>query len=83
MYSHFYVETTRLTLGGYVYHVLNQANGRLRIFRNDDDFLGLEQIMAYGPSGFLRVLATIELWAFNGVCFYGRVRVDICRNFCQ
>jgi hypothetical protein len=23
----------RITTGGYVYHVLNRANGRLRIFR--------------------------------------------------
>ncbi len=36
----------RVTLGGYVYHVLNRANGRLRIFRKDDDFLAFEQIMA-------------------------------------
>ncbi len=38
----------RIALGGYVYHVLNRANGRLRIFRKDDDFLGFEQIMAEG-----------------------------------
>ena len=38
----------RITLGGYVYHVLNRANGRLRIFRKDGDFLAFEQILAEG-----------------------------------
>ena len=42
----------RITLGGYVYHVLNRANGRLRIFRKDDDFLAFEQIMAEGVERF-------------------------------
>ena len=36
----------RVTLGGYVYHVLNRANGRLRIFRKKDDFLSFEKVMA-------------------------------------
>jgi len=36
----------RITPGGYVYHVLNRANGRLRIFRRDGDFLAFEQILA-------------------------------------
>ena len=38
----------RITLGGYVYHVLNRANGRLKIFKKDGDFLAFEQIMAEG-----------------------------------
>ena len=38
----------RITLGGYVYHVLNRANGRLRIFRNNGDFLAFEKILAEG-----------------------------------
>ena len=38
----------RITLGGCVYHVLNRANGRLRIFRKDGDFLAFEQILAEG-----------------------------------
>jgi putative transposase len=32
--------------GGYVYHVLNRANGRLRLFRKDDDFLAFERVLA-------------------------------------
>jgi len=36
----------RIALGGYVYHVLNRANGRLRIFRREDDFLAFEKILA-------------------------------------
>ena len=42
----------RITLGGYVYHVLNRANGRLRIFRKEDDYLAFEQIMAEGIEKF-------------------------------
>lgn len=38
----------RITAGGYVFHVLNRANGRLRIFRKDRDFLAFEQILADG-----------------------------------
>jgi putative transposase len=35
-----------------VYHVLNRANGRLRIFRKDRDFLAFEQILATGLATF-------------------------------
>jgi len=42
----------RIALGGYVYHTLNRANGRLRIFRKDDDFLAFEQILAEGVERF-------------------------------
>jgi putative transposase len=36
----------RKTKGGYFYHVLNRANGRLRIFKKRDDFLAFERILA-------------------------------------
>ena len=36
----------RITLGGYVYHVLNRANGRLQIFRKNADFIAFENILA-------------------------------------
>jgi len=42
----------RMALGGYVYHVLNRANGRLRIFRKDSDFLAFERILAEGTALF-------------------------------
>jgi putative transposase len=42
----------RIALGGYVYHALNRANGRLRIFRKDSDFLAFEQILATGLATF-------------------------------
>jgi len=42
----------RITLGGYVYHALNRANGRLRIFRKHSDFLAFEQILAEGVERF-------------------------------
>ena len=35
-----------------MYHVLNRANGRLRMFRKDDDFLAFEQILAEGIERF-------------------------------
>jgi len=38
----------RITKGGLVYHVLNRANGRLRIFNKDLDFLAFEKILAEG-----------------------------------
>lgn len=38
----------RIAIGGYVYHVLNRANGRLRIFRKAGDFLAFEKILAEG-----------------------------------
>jgi putative transposase len=35
-----------------VYHVLNRANGRLRIFRKEGDFLAFEKILADGAAMF-------------------------------
>ncbi len=35
----------RLALGGYVYHILNRASGRLTIFPKDDDFAAFERIL--------------------------------------
>jgi putative transposase len=36
----------RVNLGGYVYHVLNRANGRLRMFHKDGDYEAFERIVA-------------------------------------
>lgn len=36
----------RVAAGGYVYHVLNRANARTRIFRKDDDYAAFEQVLA-------------------------------------
>jgi putative transposase len=33
-------------VGGYAYHVLNRANGRLRLFRKQADFVAFETAMA-------------------------------------
>ena len=35
----------RKSLGNYLYHVLNRANGRLRIFKKQSDFDALERIL--------------------------------------
>lgn len=35
----------RAGLGGYVYHVLNRANGRLPIFHKDGDYAAFERIL--------------------------------------
>ena len=31
--------------GGLVYHVLNRANGRLRLFKKEEDFIAFEQVL--------------------------------------
>jgi putative transposase len=36
----------RSIIGGYVYHVLNRANGRLRLFKKDGDFAAFEQVVS-------------------------------------
>ena len=36
----------RVTLGGYVYHVLNRGNGRMRLFLKDGDYEAFERILA-------------------------------------
>jgi putative transposase len=41
-----------MALGGYVYHVLNRANGRLRIFRKESDLLAFEKILGEGLTRF-------------------------------
>jgi putative transposase len=38
--------------GGFVYHVLNRSNGRLRIFRKEEDFMAFERILAEGIERF-------------------------------
>lgn len=38
----------RIAKGNIVYHVLNRANGRLRIFKKHADFVAFEQIIAEG-----------------------------------
>ncbi len=35
----------RTLVGGYAYHVLNRANGRLRVFRKAADFAAFERIL--------------------------------------
>ncbi|MCK5563905.1 MAG: transposase [Planctomycetes bacterium] len=42
----------RITKGGIAYHVLNRANGRLRIFKRDLDFIAFENILAEGIARF-------------------------------
>ena len=42
----------RITKGGVAYHVLNRANGKLRIFKKDQDFAAFEKIIAEGLEQF-------------------------------
>ncbi len=44
--------TIRKTLGGCLYHVLNRANGRLKIFKKRDDFLAFERILGQAQERF-------------------------------
>ena len=43
----------RITKGNIVYHVLNRANGRLRIFKKADDFAAFDQLfpLYFGSGG--------------------------------
>jgi len=36
----------RIAPGGVVYHVLNRANGRLRLFKTNEDYLAFERVLA-------------------------------------
>jgi putative transposase len=36
----------RTDVGNYVYHIINRANGRARIFHNEDEYSALESILA-------------------------------------
>ena len=38
-------KTARSIVGGYAYHVLNRANGRLRLFKKAADFQAFEQVL--------------------------------------
>jgi len=42
----------RITKGGIAYHVLNRANGKLRIFKKDLDFIAFENVLAEGIDRF-------------------------------
>jgi len=35
----------RVTVGGYIYHVLNRANGRATLFKSDEDYSMFEQVL--------------------------------------
>src|SRR5687767_8407959 len=48
----------RIVPGGFVYHVLNRANGRRRIFDHDKDYRAFERVLAEIQSRIpMRVLA--------------------------
>lgn len=48
----------RFALGGYVYHVLNRANGRNVLFRTEDDYKAFEQLLTEANELFsMRILA--------------------------
>jgi putative transposase len=58
----------RSLVGGYAYHVLNRANGRLRLFRKDADFAAFEQVLSEAHDRVpLRILAYVLMgnhWHF-------------------
>ncbi|HEX9596688.1 MAG TPA: transposase, partial [Anaerolineales bacterium] len=58
----------RSIVGGYAYHVLNRANGRLRLFKKDADFAAFEQILLEAHQRVpLRILAYVLMgnhWHF-------------------
>jgi hypothetical protein len=63
----------RVAPGGIVYHVLNRANGRLRLFKKPQDFLAFERVLLLAHQRVpIRVLdwclthGEAEWWAFPG-----------------
>jgi putative transposase len=58
----------RTLIGGYAYHVLNRANGRLRMFRKEADFAAFEQMLAEAQERVpLRILGYVVMgnhWHF-------------------
>lgn len=52
IYDAFMPRRKRITKGGIAYHVMNRANGRLRIFNKDLDFIAFENILAEGIERF-------------------------------
>jgi putative transposase len=41
----------RHTPGGIIYHVLNRANGRLRLFKKEQDFAAFERVLIEEKNG--------------------------------
>jgi putative transposase len=58
----------RSIVGGYAYHVLNRANGRLKLFRKDADFAAFEKVVAEAQARVpLRILGYVVMsnhWHF-------------------
>jgi putative transposase len=58
----------RSLVGGYAYHILNRANGRLRLFRKHADFAAFEQVLSEAHERVpLRILAYVLMgnhWHF-------------------
>src|SRR4051812_42338613 len=52
----------RAAAGGLVYHVLNRANARLKIFTSDEDFAAWERVLAEAVDRFsMRLLAYVAM----------------------
>ena len=69
--------------GGYAYHVLNRAVGRMRIFGKERDFEAFEEVIARGQEaradagvGVVRACPTI------GTSCFGRAATATCRSSC-
>jgi hypothetical protein len=67
----------RSLVGGYAGHVLNRANGRLRLFKKEADFAGFEQVLTESCARVpLRVLGQVlvgnrwhfVVWPRRGRC---------------
>ncbi len=52
----------RIDLGDYVYHVINRASGRMKIFHNDADYLDFEYLLKEVKDNFdMRILAYVVM----------------------
>jgi putative transposase len=74
----------RSILGGYAYHILNRANGRLRLFKKKADFDAFEEVLAQAFERVpLRILGYTLMgnhWSRRAGIGPSKVSMSRCRN---
>jgi putative transposase len=74
---------SRISLGGFIYHVLNRGNGRLPIFHKDLDYEALLGVLGETPEHVpgIRLLAYC-LMPNLGISCFGPARTANCPTSC-
>src|ERR671924_1622 len=73
----------RSIVGGYAYHVLNRANGRLRLFKKEADFAAFERVIEQASEFFRWLTVThSQRWhAHHGTSGMGHVYQGRFKSF--